>query len=63
MLKFVKHSMENIAGIEIFPLISLGIFFVFFVVVTVMVFTKDKKLVEYMSNMPLENEGYESGNH
>ena len=32
MLKFIKHNMETISGIEIYPIISLLIFFLFFVV-------------------------------
>ncbi|HAB26526.1 MAG TPA: CcoQ/FixQ family Cbb3-type cytochrome c oxidase assembly chaperone, partial [Xanthomarina gelatinilytica] len=32
MLKYVKNHMETIAGVEIFPIISLLIFFIFFVV-------------------------------
>ncbi len=54
MLKFIKHHMETIAGIEIYPLISFIIFFVFFVALTVYVIRKDKKEIQEISNLPLD---------
>ena len=56
MLKFVKSHMSTIDGIEIFPLISFIIFFVFFVGLTVYALTLKKKHVSEMSNMPLQDE-------
>jgi len=57
MLKFIKHHMETIAGIEIYPLISFVIFFVFFIALTIYVLKVDKKLFKDISNIPLnENE-------
>ncbi|WP_413512752.1 cbb3-type cytochrome oxidase subunit 3 [Myroides odoratus] len=52
MLKFIKHSMETIGGIEIYPIISLLIFFTFFVGLFVWVFTYKKETIEELSNMP-----------
>lgn len=57
MLKFIKHHMETIMGIEIFPLISLIIFFVFFVGLTIYVFKTDKKRIEKISRIPLDFNG------
>ncbi len=54
MLKFIKHSLENIVGIEIFPLISLIIFFTFFVLLGLYVIKADKKYVNRMSELPLD---------
>lgn len=54
MLKFIKHHMETIAGIEIFPLISLVIFFTFFIGLTIYVIKVDKKVFEKISNIPLD---------
>ena len=48
--------MEDIAGIEIYPIISFIIFFTFFVGVTVYVIKKDKKYIEEVSNLPLEGD-------
>jgi len=57
MLKFIKHTMETIGGIEIYPIISLLIFFTFFVGLFVWVFTYKKETIEELSNMPfLEDE-------
>ncbi|MEP0365361.1 MAG: CcoQ/FixQ family Cbb3-type cytochrome c oxidase assembly chaperone [Cyclobacteriaceae bacterium] len=55
MLKFVKHHMETIAGIEIFPLISLIIFFVFFVGLFIYVARLKKPLINEISQIPLDS--------
>ena len=55
-MKIVSHYFESIAGIEIYPIVSFLIFFVFFIVVTYMVIRMDKKEIVEMSNMPLEGE-------
>lgn len=52
MLKFVKHTMENISGIEIYPIISLLIFFLFFVGLYFWVFTYNKEKINQLSNLP-----------
>ena len=56
MLKFVKNHMESIAGIEIYPIISLLIFFVFFVILFWWVFTAKKDYIKTVSNIPLDNQ-------
>lgn len=56
MLKFVKNHMESITGIEIFPIISLLIFFTFFVVLFWWVFTAKKDYIKTVSNLPLDNQ-------
>lgn len=53
-MKF-RNYLETIAGIGIFPLISLVIFFVFFVGLLFYVLKLDKKTVERMSNIPLND--------
>lgn len=55
MLKFVKNHMESITGIEIYPLISLLIFFTFFVILFWWVFTAKKDYIQKVSNIPLED--------
>ncbi len=55
MLKFVKGHMESIEGIEIYPIISLLIFFIFFVVLFLWVFTAKKNYIETVSQIPLDN--------
>jgi hypothetical protein len=56
MLKFVKNHMESIVGIEIYPIISLLIFFIFFVVLFYWVLTAKKDYITTVSNLPLDNE-------
>ena len=56
MLKFVKNHMESISGIEIYPLISLLIFFTFFVLLFWWVFTAKKDYIKKVSNIPLDNQ-------
>jgi cbb3-type cytochrome oxidase subunit 3 len=56
MLKFVKGYMDSIDGIEIFPIISLVIFFTFFVGLFYWVFTAKKEYIKSVSNMPLDNQ-------
>jgi hypothetical protein len=51
-MKFI-HYLEGIAGVGIFPLISLLIFFFFFMGVTIWVFKADKTTMEEMENLPL----------
>lgn len=56
MLKFVKNHMESIAGIEIYPIISLLIFFLFFAGLFYWVLTAKKEYIDRMSDIPLDNE-------
>ncbi|KAF2519115.1 CcoQ/FixQ family Cbb3-type cytochrome c oxidase assembly chaperone [Flavobacterium salilacus subsp. salilacus] len=57
MLKFVKHNMDTISGIEIYPIISLLIFFIFFVGLYTWVFTYKKEKISEMSHLPFSDEG------
>ncbi len=54
-MKIVINTLEQIRGVEIYPIISLLIFFTFFVLVTYMVVKTDKKEIEEISNMPLDD--------
>ncbi|NOY47186.1 FIG00651883: hypothetical protein [hydrothermal vent metagenome] len=56
MLKYIKNYMDSISGIEIYPLISLLIFFTFFVILFWWVFTAKKDYIERVSNIPLDNQ-------
>ena len=55
MLKFIKGNLEQIDGVAIYPIISLLIFFVFFVVLFWWVFTAKKEHIIEVSNIPLAN--------
>jgi hypothetical protein len=56
MFKFIKGHLESITGIEIYPIISLLIFFIFFVVLFYWVFTAKKDYITTVSNIPLDNQ-------
>lgn len=56
MLKFVKHHMETIAGIEVYPLISLCIFFLFFIGLITYVIRMNKKYITSMEALPLQED-------
>jgi cbb3-type cytochrome oxidase subunit 3 len=48
--------METIIGIEIFPIISFIIFFVFFIALFVWVARMQKSEINFLAAMPLEDE-------
>lgn len=54
MFKFIKKYAEAIEHIAIYPMISLLIFFVFFIVLLIYVKKMDKKSIEILSNIPLD---------
>lgn len=54
MLKYIKHHMDTIDGIEIYPIISLSIFVVFFVVMGIYVWRLGKDEVNELKNYPLD---------
>ena len=54
-MRYLKHYFESIAGIDIYPIISLLIFFIFFVGLTFYVVYMRKPRVEYMRNRPLDD--------
>lgn len=55
MFKFIKGHLETITGIEIYPIISLTIFFTFFVLLFWWVITAKKEYVNEVSQLPLDN--------
>jgi cytochrome c oxidase cbb3-type subunit 4 len=50
-----KNILQNINHIEIWPLISFVIFFVFFLCLLWWVFTTDKKFIAKMKSLPLDD--------
>ncbi len=53
-MKIVINQLEQIAGVEIYPIISLLIFFTFFILVTYLVMKTGKQEIDEISNMPLD---------
>jgi hypothetical protein len=56
IMRQIKHLFENITGIEIYPMISLLIFFIFFLGLGVYVLTMRKQHAEAMAAVPLDSE-------
>jgi cbb3-type cytochrome oxidase subunit 3 len=54
MLKYIKEYAATIDGISIYPVISLLIFFVFFIALLYYVKKMDNKQVEEISKLPLD---------
>lgn len=62
MLKFVKHNLETISGIELYPIISLLIFFIFFVGLYSWVYTYKKDKIDEMSHIPFSGDDNDNDN-
>lgn len=54
MLKFIKHHMETIDGIELYPVVSLLVFVLFFTIMLFLVFRTKREHIEEMRQMPLD---------
>jgi cbb3-type cytochrome oxidase subunit 3 len=51
-----KNVLQNIENIEIWPVISFVIFFLFFICLLWWVLSVDKKFIDKMKGMPIEND-------
>jgi hypothetical protein len=56
MFKFIKQYAEKIDHAQIYPMISLVIFFLFFVVLLVLVKKMGKERSKELSNIPFDKE-------
>jgi len=56
MIRFVKHYFEGIADVEIYPIISLLLFFIVFITMLIHVMKIPKSSIEKISNLPLEED-------
>jgi len=54
MLRFIKHHFDTMKDVEIYPIISLLLFFTVFITMLFYVLKIPKKNLEEISNMPLE---------
>ncbi|MFA9188253.1 CcoQ/FixQ family Cbb3-type cytochrome c oxidase assembly chaperone [Flavobacterium sp. FBOR7N2.3] len=55
MFEQIKHNMETIAGVSIYPILSLLIFFFFFVGLGFWVFFYKKEKIKELSEIPLND--------
>ncbi|MFN3872149.1 MAG: cbb3-type cytochrome c oxidase subunit 3 [Ignavibacterium sp.] len=51
-----KEILQSIEGVEIYPIISLIVFILFFIVVTIRLIKMDKNYINKMKQLPLNNE-------
>jgi hypothetical protein len=54
IMKFINY-LEKITGVDIYALSSFSIFFVFFMLMLLWVWKADKKMIDEISRIPLEN--------
>ena len=52
----IRNNLEAIAGVSIYPIISLTIFFAFFTIMLLWVMRADKKYIGEMADMPLDKQ-------
>ncbi len=56
MFKFIKQYAEKIDNAQVYPMISLFIFFLFFIVLLAVVKNMGKERIKELSNIPLDKE-------
>ncbi|MFK8037179.1 MAG: CcoQ/FixQ family Cbb3-type cytochrome c oxidase assembly chaperone [Crocinitomicaceae bacterium] len=56
MLKYIKGHMTSIDGIEVYPIVSLVIFVSFFIGVIWYLVKTDKKKINELKQMPLDED-------
>jgi len=52
----IRNYLQSIEGIEIYPLISLAVFVIFFIVMFVWMLRIDKSYIKEMEELPLEKD-------
>lgn len=57
-----KHYFEQIENVEIWPIISLSIFFIFFICLLLYVIKVDKKYIDDVSQLPMDDSSLKSHN-
>ena len=55
MLRYIKHNLTGIDGVEIYPIFSLIVFVLFFTLMIYFVIRISKKDIEEISGLPLED--------
>lgn len=60
MFEQIKHNMETIAGVEIYPILSLLIFFLFFVGLGVWVISYSRERIQQLSHIPLTDDNQQN---
>lgn len=58
-MKFINY-LEKITGVDVFGMSSFLIFFTFFLIMAVWALRADKKLIDVLSNIPLDDDDKKS---
>ena len=53
-MKFINY-LEKITGVDVYALSSFAIFFTFFVIMLIWVLKADKKMINEISRLPLDD--------
>lgn len=56
MLRFIKHHLTGIDGVQIYPIISLLIFVLFFIAVITYATKMKRKDIDELSQIPFESD-------
>jgi len=56
MLRYIKHNLTGIDGVDIYPMISLLLFVIFFLVMFLYVARMKKSRIDELSALPLEED-------
>lgn len=56
MLRFISHNFDGMDGVEIYPIISLLLFFIVFITMLIIVIKMPKKNIDEISQLPLDND-------
>lgn len=59
----IRDVLQSLEGIELYPVISLIIFIVFFAALIIWMIKVDKKYIKKMKNLPLEKENETENNN
>lgn len=54
-MKFIKY-LESITGVSVYPMTSLLIFTIFFAFAALWAFKADKKMIDEIRHIPLDND-------
>lgn len=58
-----KEVLQTIEGIGIYPIISMIVFIIFFAAIIIWYFKADKKYLNKMKNLPLDNDEKSNSNN
>lgn len=53
-MKFI-HYLTKVENVQVYPMITLLLFITIFILATILVFSKSKKTIEEIKNLPLED--------